>query len=44
MDVNAFGLGIGSDDPMPFVGSDFHMPWKWNSDDNPEGIRPGPPV
>ncbi len=38
MDVNIFGLGIGSDDASPFFGSDFHMPAKWTSG---EGARPG---
>ena len=40
MEVNIFGLGIGSDDSCPFWESDFHMPFKWAS--GGEGIRPGP--
>src|SRR5687768_11804369 len=39
MDLNIFGLGINSDDPLPFIGSDFHMPAKWGTG---EGVRPGP--
>lgn len=34
-----FGLGINSDDPTPFLGSDFHMPFKWATG---RGVRPGP--
>jgi hypothetical protein len=40
MEINAFGLGINSDDVEPFFGSDFHMPFKWAS--HPTGISPGP--
>jgi len=29
VDVNLFGLGINSNDVLPFLGSDFHMPFKW---------------
>ena len=29
MTINAFGLGIGTNDAAPFFGSDFHMPVGW---------------
>lgn len=38
MEVSIFGLGINSNDVSPFLGSDFHMPFKWGSG---EGIPPG---
>ncbi len=39
VDINLFGLGINSDDVSPFLGSDFHMPFKWAIG---EGVPPGP--
>lgn len=43
VDVNMFGLGINSDDVAPFLGSDFHMPFKWaTAEGSPPGIRAQP--
>lgn len=38
MELNAFGLGVNSGDASPFIGSDFHMPFKWAT--TVDGIRP----
>ena len=35
--INAFGLGINSDDASLFLGSDFHMPVKWTTG---PGLKP----
>jgi hypothetical protein len=38
VDVNVFGLGINSNDVLPFLGSDFHMPVGWAAG---KGVLPG---